>query len=64
MNNYTIDQLKLYLNNDIVKQHFHDNWNMAPDDVLITVVSHLTKQRDYFRDYYHSRKMMLMLQMK
>ena len=56
MNTYTVDQLKLYLNNNIVKQHFNENWDMSPDDVLSTVESYLTKQRDYFRDYYHSRK--------
>ena len=56
MNNYTVDQLKLYLNNGIVKQHFNENWNMSPDDVLSTIVSDLTKQRNYFRDYYHKRK--------
>ena len=56
MNNYTADQLKLYLKNNIVKQHFNENWNMSPDDVLSTVESYLTKQRDYFRNYYHCRK--------
>ena len=55
-NTYTIDQLKLYLNNNIVKQHFNDNWNMTPNDVLTTVESYGSRQRDYFRTYYHSRK--------
>lgn len=53
---YTVEQLKLYLNNSIVKEYFNDNWNMKPDDVLNVVESYLLKQRDYFRDYYHNRK--------
>ena len=53
---YTVDQLKLYLNNSIVKQHFNDNWNMKPDDVLNVVETYITKQRDYFRNYYNNRK--------
>ena len=55
-NTYTIDQLKLYLNNNIVKQHFNENWNMTPDDVLSTVESYLSQQRDYFRESYHNRQ--------
>ena len=55
-NTYTIHQLKLYFNNNIVKQHFNDNWNMTPYDLVNIVESYLSKQRDYFRDYYHSRK--------
>ena len=50
---YTVDKLKLYANNHIVKQHFNENWNMTPDDVLSTVESYLSKQREYFREYYH-----------
>ena len=38
MNTYTVDKLKLYLNNNIVERHFNENWNMSPDDVLSTVV--------------------------
>jgi len=53
---YTVDQLKLYLNNSIVKEHFNDNWNMKPDDVLNVVETYITKQRDYFRNYYNNRK--------
>ena len=55
-NTYTVEQLKQYLNNSILKNHFNDEWNMSPDDVLNTVESYLAKQRDYFRDYYHIRK--------
>ena len=47
-NAYAVDQLKLYLNNSIIKQHFNENWNMTPDDVLSTVDSYISKQRDYF----------------
>ena len=55
-NTYTIHQLKLYLSNNILKQHFNENWDMTPYDVLSTVESYLSKQRDYFRNYYHGRK--------
>ena len=53
---YTVEQLKLYLNNSIVREHVNNNWNMKPDDVLNVVETYITKQRDYFRDYYNNRK--------
>ena len=55
-NTYTIDQLKLYLHDTTVKNYFDATWKMKPDEILMIVDSYLTKQRDYFRDYYHSRK--------
>jgi len=53
---YTEDQLKVDLNYNIVKPHFNEQWNMTPYEVLNIVSSYLTKQRAYFREYYHNRK--------
>ena len=54
-NVYTIDQLKIYMDNDTVKDYFLRNYNLTPDAVLTQIQKNIDK-RNYFIDYYNKRK--------
>ena len=54
-NLYTIEQLKIYLNNETVKNDFRINCNLTPDAVLDQIQKNINK-RSYFNDYYNKRK--------
>ena len=52
---YTLDQLKVYVNNENVKEYFFSNFGLSPEEVLSQIESTLSK-RTYFNEYYQKRK--------
>jgi exonuclease VII large subunit len=54
-NLYTIEQLKIYLNNETVKDYCWIHFNLTPDAVLDQIQKNIDK-RNYFNDYYNKRK--------
>ena len=51
---YTLDQLKVYVNNENVKEYFFSNFGLSPEEVLSQIESTLSK-RTYFNEYYQKR---------
>jgi hypothetical protein len=52
---YTLEQLKLYLNNDVVSNYFWSNFNLTADQVRYQIQTNIDK-RKYGIEYYKKRK--------